>query len=73
MAIPKLTIRSKTASQDVNSSGNLTALEFNELVTRVNEMIEVCNSKVYLTQDEYDALVANQMIQENVEYNIYDE
>lgn len=73
MAISKLTIGVKTANQGVNSSGKLTALEFNELVARVNEMIDTLNSKVYITQDEYDALLANNQIDPNVEYNIYDE
>ena len=53
MAIEKLNIGTKTANQGVNASGKLTAVEFNQLVTRVNEMIEVMNSKVYITQDEY--------------------
>lgn len=73
MAIEKLNIGTKTANQGVNASGKLTAVEFNQLVTRVNEMIEVMNSKVYITQDEYQHLLDNQAIVEGVEYNIFEE
>lgn len=73
MAINRLTIGTKTANQGVNASGKLTAVEFNELVTRVNEMIDALNSTVYITQEEYDALLANDAILDNVEYNIYEE
>lgn len=73
MAIEKLNIGTKTANQGVNASGKLTAVEFNQLVTRVNEMIEVMNSKVYITQDEYQQLLDNQAIVEGVEYNIFEE
>lgn len=73
MAINRLTIGTKTANQGVNASGKLTAVEFNELVTRVNEMIDTLNSTVYITQEEYDALLANDAVKDNVEYNIYEE
>lgn len=73
MAIAKLNIGTKTANQGVNASGKLTAVEFNQLVTRVNEMIAVMNSKVYITQDEYQQLLDNNAIVEGVEYNIFEE
>lgn len=73
MAIDKLTIGTKTSNQGVNASGKLTAAEFNQLVVRVNEMIDTLNSTVYITQAEYDALLANGQIIENVEYNIFEE
>ena len=73
MGIEKLNIGTKTANQGVNASGKLTAVEFNQLVTRVNEMIEAMNSKVYITQDEYQQLLDNQAVVEGVEYNIFEE
>lgn len=73
MAIEKLNIGTKTANQGVNASGKLTAVEFNQLVAKVNEMIVHCNKKVYVTQAEYDALVNNHQIINDVEYNIYEE
>lgn len=73
MAIDKLTIGTKTANQGVNVSGKLTAVEFNQLVVKVNEMIDSLNSTVYITQAEYDALVENNQIIETVEYNIFEE
>ncbi len=73
MAIEKLTIGIKTENQGVNSSGKLTAAEFNQLVSRVNEMIDTLNATVYITQEEYDALVENDQIKDNVEYNIFEE
>jgi Cdc6-like AAA superfamily ATPase len=73
MAIDKLTIGAKTANQGVNASGKLTAVEFNQLVLKVNEMIDSLNSTVYVTQDEYDALLANDQIIDTVEYNIFEE
>lgn len=73
MAIQELNIGTKTANQGVNASGKLTAVEFNQLITKVNEMIAHCNKKVYVTQDEYDSLVASNQIINDVEYNIYDE
>lgn len=73
MAIEKLTIGTKTANQGVNASGKLTAVEFNQLVAKVNEMIASLNSTVYVTQDEYDALYENNQIVDNVEYNIFEE
>ena len=73
MAIEKLNIGTKTANQGGNASGKLTAVEFNQLVTRVNEMIEAMNSKVYITQDEYQQLLDNQAVVEGVEYNIFEE
>jgi tape measure domain-containing protein len=68
-----LNIGKKTANQGINSSGKLTAQEFNQLVDKVNEMIEELNNKVYVSQDEYDALVAANNIVSTVEYNIYEE
>lgn len=73
MAIEKLTIGVKTANQGVNASGKLTAVEFNQLVDKVNEMIESLNSTVYITQEEYDALAENGQIIDTVEYNIFEE
>lgn len=73
MAIDKLNIGTKTANQGVNPSGKLAAVEFNQLVAKVNEMIQSLNSTVYITQDEYDALYENNQIVANVEYNIFEE
>lgn len=73
MAIDKLTIGTKTANQGVNASGKLTAVEFNQLLAKVNEMIDSLNSKVYISQEEYDALVTNGQIIDTVEYNVYEE
>lgn len=73
MAIDKLTIGAKTANQGVNASGKLTSAEFNQLVERVNEMIDSLNSTVYITQAEYDALVEGEQIIDTVEYNIFEE
>lgn len=73
MAIDKLTIGAKTANQGVNASGKLTSAEFNQLVARVNEMIDSLNSTVYITQAEYDALVEGEQIIDTVEYNIFEE
>lgn len=73
MAIEKLTIGTKTANQGVNASGKLTAVEFNELVAKVNEMITSLNSTVYITQEEFDALLENEQIIDTVEYNIFEE
>lgn len=73
MAIEKLTIGTKTANQGVNSSGKLTAVEFNQLVDKVNEIIVSLNSTVYVTQEEYDALLENNQIIDTVEYNIFEE
>lgn len=73
MAIDKLTIGSKTANQGVNASGKLTAVEFNQLVAKVNEMITSLNSTVYITQEEYDALSESDLLVDTVEYNIFEE
>lgn len=73
MAIDKLTIGTKTANQGVNASGKLTAAEFNQLISKVNEMIESLNSTVYITQDEYDVLLQSGQIIDTVEYNIFEE
>lgn len=73
MAIDKLTIGTKTANQGVSASGKLTAAEFNQLISKVNEMIESLNSTVYITQDEYDALLQSGQIIDTVEYNIFEE
>lgn len=73
MAIDKLTIGTKTANQGVNASGKLTAAEFNQLISKVNEMVESLNSTVYISQDEYDALLEAGQIIDTVEYNIFEE
>lgn len=38
-----------------------------------NDIIAIKNNTVYLTQDEYDALLTNGEVSSNVEYNIYEE
>lgn len=73
MAISKLQIGTKTSNQGVNASGKLTAIEFNQLTAKVNEMIDTLNNKVYITQEEYDALVEAGAINPEVEYNVYEE
>ena len=73
MSISKLEIEVKTANQGTSSAGKLTALEFNTLVEKVNEMIAGMNKTVYITQDEYDALVAGNALADDVEYNIFEE
>ena len=73
MGIELLQIEEKTQNQGINSAGRLTAEEFNALKSKVNELIENANKTVYLTQDEYDALVAEGTVQNDVEYNIYEE
>lgn len=73
MSINKLQIGEKTPNQGVNASGKLTAAEFNALVAKVNEMIETMNNTVYISQDEYDALVNAGQINPIVEYNIFEE
>lgn len=73
MGIEPLRIEEKTQNQGINSAGRLTAEEFNALKSKVNELIENANKTVYLTQDEYDALVAEGTVQNDVEYNIYEE
>jgi len=73
MGIELLQIEEKTQNQGINSAGKLTAEEFNALKSKVNELIENANKTVYLTQDEYDALVAEGTVQNDVEYNIYEE
>lgn len=73
MSIGLLNIETKTQNQGVNSAGKLTAEEFNALTAKVNELIENANKTVYLTQDEYDALVAEGTVQSDAEYNIYEE
>lgn len=73
MAISKLQIGTKTSNQGVNASGKLTAVEFNQLTAKVNEMIDALNNKVYITQDEYDTLAQAGAINPEVEYNIYEE
>ena len=73
MAISKLQIGTKTSNQGVNASGKLTVVEFNQLTAKVNEMIDALNNKVYITQDEYDALAQAGVLSPEVEYNIYEE
>ena len=43
------------------------------MVEKINELISDANKTVYLTQDEYDELVSSGKIQEDVEYNVYEE
>lgn len=69
----RLTIGTKTQNQGVNSAGKLTAEEFNALTAKINELVDTANKTVYLTQDEYDALVTEGTVQDDVEYNIYEE
>lgn len=73
MAIQELAIGQKTENQGATAGGRLTAQEFNNLIEKVNELVRDANKTVYLTQDEYDALVENNQIQEDVEYNVYEE
>lgn len=73
MSINKLNIEVKTTNQGTSSAGKLTALEFNALVSKVNEMITTMNKTVYITQDEYDALVESNSLVDDVEYNIFEE
>lgn len=73
MAIEKLNIGTKTANQGVNASGKLTAVEFNQLVAKVNEMIDAHNSRVFISQDEYQQLADSDAIVEGVEYNVFEE
>lgn len=73
MAIQKLSIGQKTENQGATSGGRLTAKEFNEMVEKINELISDANKTAYLTQDEYDELVSSGKVQEDVEYNVYEE
>ena len=73
MSIAKLTIGEKTSNQGATAGGRLSAAEFNELAARVNELVDNANRTVYCTQDEDDALLNAGEIQEDVEYNIYEE
>lgn len=73
MSIELLDIEEKTQNQGVSSAGKLSALEFNNMKSKVNEIIGAVNDTVYLSQDEYDKLVASGNIDENVEYNVYEE
>lgn len=73
MAIDTLHIEKKTQNQGASSAGKLTALEFNDMVGKINELVDAANKRVYITQDEYDRLVASDDVQDDVEYNIYDE
>lgn len=43
------------------------------MVEKINELISDANKTVYLTQDEYDELVSSGKVQEDVEYNVYEE
>lgn len=73
MAIDSLNIGKKEPNQGINDSGRLSALEFNQLIAKINEVIDFFNKTVYLTQAEYDALVLNEAVLPGVEYNIYEE
>lgn len=71
--IENLNIGEKTQNQGVNAAGKLTAEEFNALTAKVKELISHANKTVYLTQEEYDDLVASGKVQSDVEYNVYEE
>ncbi len=81
--IEVLNIEDKTNNQGVSSAGKLTAAEFNSTRDKINELvdsanevndyIDEANKTVYLTQDEYDALIDAGTVQDDVEYNIYEE
>lgn len=73
MSIAKLDIGEKTSNQGATAAGRLSADEFNELLSRVNDLIDNANKVVYCTQDEYSTLVANGEIDESTIYNIYEE
>lgn len=45
MAIEKLNIGTKTANQGATPSGKLTATEFNQVVNKIDEVVEHCNDK----------------------------
>lgn len=71
--IEQLNIGEKTQNQGVNAAGKLTAEEFNALTAKVKELINHVNKTIYLSQEEYDALVEGGKIQSDVEYNVYEE
>lgn len=71
--IENLNIGEKTQNQGVNAAGKLTAEEFNSLVSKVKELISHANKTIYLSQEQYDALVEGGEIQNDVEYNVYEE
>lgn len=71
--IENLNIGEKTQNQGVNTAGKLTAEEFNSLAAKVKELISYANKTIYLSQEEYDVLVASGEIQDDVEYNVYEE
>lgn len=77
MSIQSLNIEEKTNNVDApgisGTAHKLTAAEFNLLVNKVNELVSQANKTVYLTQDEYDALVDSGSVKADVEYNIFDE
>ena len=73
MSIARLTIGEKTSNQGATANGKLTAVEFNELVTRVNDLIDNVNKTVYCTQDEYNTLLEAGSIDDTTVYNIYSE
>lgn len=77
MSIARLDIGEKTSNQGATANGRLTAIEFNELVTCVNSLVDNANDNagktVYCTQEEYDALIAAGTIDDNTEYNILED
>ncbi len=73
MSIARLDIGEKTSNQGATASGKLTAAEFNELVSRVQDLIDNANRIVYCTQDEYNALVDAGTVDDNTTYNVYSE
>lgn len=59
-------------SEFINSIGYGNALE--QIIAHEEELIKELDAKhVYLTQAEYDAIVASDSVQEDVTYNIYEE
>lgn len=74
MDIDLLNIEEKTngvpSPATSGTAHKLTALEFNLLVAKVNELVAKTNKIAYLTQDEYDVLVESGNIIDDVEYNI---
>lgn len=72
MSIARLDIGEKTSNQGATANGKLTAAEFNELVARVNDLINNANKVVYCSQDEYNALVDAGAVDDTTTYNIYE-
>ncbi len=56
MAITELDISAKTSNQGANAQGKLTALEFNQLVNKVNETVRSVNNNVESASNEHKAI-----------------